>query len=188
MNSHLCESSLPFPSHARFVNFVSLLICTRYPVDEFDRIWDADEDFTPFHVSSGFDVQSNFNMSVLIERPPPAVLQTARVLARWRDMTYTFPLDHLGDYYVVLYFAGILPVSPTFDVLINGDVFQSNYTVSRWQVSSLAFTLRGAKSLNVTLKTISYYPLLNALEVYEILDIPWETSSTTGLILHFPTF
>nr|GMD25170.1 probable LRR receptor-like serine/threonine-protein kinase At5g48740 [Ipomoea batatas] len=156
----------------------------RYPVDEFDRIWDADEDFSPFHVSSGVDVQSNFNnMSVVIERPPPAVLETARVLARWRDMTYTFPLDHhlglQGDYYVVLYFAGILPVPPTFDVLINGDVFQSNYTVSRWEVASLAFTLRGTKSLNVTLKTISYYPLLNALEVYEILDIPWETSSTT---------
>ncbi|XP_019188563.1 PREDICTED: probable LRR receptor-like serine/threonine-protein kinase At5g48740 isoform X2 [Ipomoea nil] len=157
----------------------------RYPVDEFDRIWDADEDFSPFHVSSGVDVQTNFNnMSVVIERPPPAVLETARVLARWRDMTYTFPLDHhlgglQGDYYVVLYFAGILPVPPTFDVLINGDVFQSNYTVSRWEVASLAFTLRGTKSLNVTLKTISYYPLLNALEVYEILDIPWETSSTT---------
>ncbi|KAK4366194.1 hypothetical protein RND71_014074 [Anisodus tanguticus] len=151
----------------------------RYPIDQYDRIWDADEDFSPFHVSSGFDIQANFNMSVLKESPPAAVLQTGRILARWNDMTYNFPIDHQGDYHIVLYFSGILPVSPSFDVLINRDIVRSNYTVNRWEVSSLLFTMKGIESLNITLKTVHYYPFINALEVYEILDIPLETSSTT---------
>lgn len=151
----------------------------RYPLDEYDRIWDADEDFSPHHVSTAFDIQNNFNLSNLKETPPIAVLQSARVLARWADLTYNLPIDGLGDYYVVLYFAGILPVSPAFDVLINGEVVQSNYTVKRWDANALFFTMRGINGLNITLKSISYYPLINALEVYEILDIPLETSSTT---------
>ncbi|XP_016500698.1 putative LRR receptor-like serine/threonine-protein kinase At5g48740 [Nicotiana tabacum] len=151
----------------------------RYPIDQYDRIWGADEDFSPFHVSSGFDIQANFNMSVLKESPPAAVLQTGRVLARRNDMTYNFPIDHQGDYHIVLYFAGIIPVSPSFDVLINGYIVRSNYTVNRWEVSSLFFTMNGIDSLNIILKTVHYYPIINALEVYEILDIPLETSSTT---------
>ncbi|KAL2488173.1 putative LRR receptor-like serine/threonine-protein kinase [Forsythia ovata] len=151
----------------------------RYPLDQYDRIWDADEDFSPYHVSSGFDVESTFNLSTIKESPPTVVLQTARVLARWNNLIYKLPLDNQGDYHVVLYFAGILPVSPTFDLLINGDVVQSNYTVTRWEAGNLFFTIRGIKNLNITLQSISYYPLVNALEVYEILDIPLETSSTT---------
>lgn len=152
----------------------------RYPLDPYDRMWDADEDFSPYHVSSGFDIQSTFNLSNIKEYPPTAVLQTARVLARWNNLVYRMPLDNQGDYHVVLYFAGILPVSPTFDLLINGEVVQSNYTVMRWEANSLFFTVKGIKTLNITLKTISYYPLVNALEVYEILEIPLESSSTTG--------
>ncbi|KAK6141836.1 hypothetical protein DH2020_024420 [Rehmannia glutinosa] len=153
----------------------------RYPLDPYDRIWDADEDYSPYHVSSGFDIQSNFSLSNIKESPPTVILQTARVLARWNNLIYKLPLDNQGDYHVVLYFAGILPVGPTFDVLINGEVVRSNYTVMRWEADSLFFTVQGIKTLNITLKTISYYPLVNALEVYEILDIPLESSSTTAL-------
>ncbi|KAK6163741.1 hypothetical protein DH2020_000605 [Rehmannia glutinosa] len=153
----------------------------RYPLDPYDRIWDADEDYSPYHVSSGFDIQSNFSLSNVKESPPTVILQTARVLARWNNLIYKLPLDNQGDYHVVLYFAGILPVGPTFDVLINGEVVRSNYTVMRWEADSLFFTVQGIKTLNITLKTISYYPLVNALEVYEILDIPLESSSTTAL-------
>ncbi|KAL1557471.1 putative LRR receptor-like serine/threonine-protein kinase [Salvia divinorum] len=151
----------------------------RYPLDPYDRIWDADEDYSPYHVSSGFDIDSNFSLSGIKESPPCVILQTGRVLARWNSLVYALPLDNLGDFHVVLYFAGILPVSPSFDVLINGNVVYSNYTVARWEASSLFFTVRGIRSLNVTLKAIAYYPLVNALEVYEILDVPLETSSTT---------
>lgn len=151
----------------------------RYPFDQYDRVWDADTDFSPHHISTAFNIQSSFYISNLTESPPTAVLQTARVLARWADLTYNLPLDEPGDYYVVLYFAGILPVPPAFDILINGASVQSNYTVQSSVVSGLFFTMRGIKSLNITLKTIRYYPLINALEVYQILDIPFETSSTT---------
>lgn len=151
----------------------------RYPSDPYDRIWDADEDYAPFHVSSGFNLLVSFSSSNIQESPPAAVLQTARVLARRDVMTYNFPVDTLGDYHIVLYFAGILPVSPTFEVLINGDIAESNYTVRSSEAGALYFTWRGIKSLNITIKSISFYPQVNALEVYEILDIPPETSSTT---------
>ena len=95
---------------------------------------------------------------------------------------YNLPLDTLTNYYIVLYFAGIVPVSHSFDLLINGDVVQSNYTVKMSEVSALYFTRKEIKSLNITLKSITYYPQINAIEVYQIVDIPLEVSSTTGSI------
>lgn len=155
----------------------------RYPLDPYDRIWDADQSFSPFHVSTGFKIQlARFNASSLKEDLPADILQTARVLARRDVLTYNLSLDTLADYYIILYFAGILPVFPSFDILINGDVAQSNYTVRSSEVGALYFTQRGIKSLNITLKSISFYPQVNAIEVYEILDIPEEASSTTGKI------
>ena len=153
-------------------------------MDSYDRIWDADQSFSPFHLSTGFNIQLSFNLSSIEESPPLAVLQTARVLARRDALAYYFPLDKLGDYYIVLYFAGILPVSPTFDVLINGDVVWSSYTVKNSEATALFFTRKGIKSLSITLKNISFNPLINAIEVYEMVDIPSETSSTTGNVLY----
>ncbi|KAJ0113769.1 hypothetical protein Patl1_01597 [Pistacia atlantica] len=151
----------------------------RYPLDPYDRIWDADKNFVPFHVSTGFNTQASFSFSSIQESPPVAVLQTARVLARRDVLTYNFPLDTLGDYFIVLYFAGIIPVSPTFNVLINGDVAESNYTVRSSEAGALYFNWKAIKTLNITIKSISFYPLVNAIEVYEIVGIPLEVSSTT---------
>ncbi|KAK7286812.1 hypothetical protein RJT34_22075 [Clitoria ternatea] len=151
----------------------------RYPLDPFDRIWDADRSFTPFHVATGFKIQLTFNKSSLLEEPPAAVLQTGRVLARRDMLTYKLPLDSLGDYYIILYFAGILPVYPSFDVFINGELVKSNYTINSSATSALYVTQKGIRSLNITLKSISFYPQINAFEVYKMIDIPSEASSTT---------
>ncbi|KAI3742040.1 hypothetical protein L1987_59719 [Smallanthus sonchifolius] len=150
----------------------------RYPLDQYDRIWDPDQDFSPFHTSTGFETLGTFNTWGLDESPPQPVLQTGRVLARREGLSYNLALENIGDYYLVLYFAGILPVSPTFDVLINGEVVESNYSVESWQVGSLHFLRKGIKSLNITFKDISFYPLVNAIEVYEIVNIPQESSTT----------
>lgn len=152
----------------------------RYPLDPFDRIWDADRSFTPFHVATGFKMQLSFNQSSLVEKPPSAVLQTGRVLARRNMLTYNLPLDALGDYYVILYFAGILPVFPSFDVIINGELVKSNYTINSSETSALYVTRKAIRSLNITLKSISFYPQINAFEVYKMVDIPSDASSTTG--------
>ncbi|KAL6968035.1 hypothetical protein U1Q18_033839 [Sarracenia purpurea var. burkii] len=151
----------------------------RYPLDPYDRIWDADQDFSPFRISTGFKIQSTFNLSSLKEIPPASVLQTARVLTRKDVLTYNLPLHTPGDYYIILYFAGILPVFPSFDVLINGDIVQQNFTVKRSEVSALFITRKGIKSLNITIMNISFCSQINAIEVYEIVDIPPESSSTT---------
>ncbi|KAL2319246.1 hypothetical protein Fmac_028215 [Flemingia macrophylla] len=151
----------------------------RYPLDPFDRIWDADRSFTPFHVATGFKIQLSFNKSSPVEEPPVAVLQTGRVLARRNTLTYNLPLDTLGDYYIILYFAGILPVFPSFDIIINGEIVKSNYTIKSSETSALYVTQKGIESLNLTLKSISFYPQINALEVYKMVGIPSATSSTT---------
>ncbi|XVF72240.1 hypothetical protein PTKIN_Ptkin12aG0104600 [Pterospermum kingtungense] len=151
----------------------------RYPADPFDRIWDADQNYIPFHISPGFDILLRFNLSSQKESPPLDVLQTARVLAREDVLHYNLPLDMLGDYYIVLYFAGILPLSASFDILINGDVQQSDFTVRTSEASTLYFTQKGIRSLDIALRSIRFYPQINAFEVYEIVDIPPEASSTT---------
>ncbi|KAK9160025.1 hypothetical protein Syun_006366 [Stephania yunnanensis] len=151
----------------------------RYPSDSFDRVWDVDQNFSPSHLSKGINVQREFNLSSLKETPPLSVLQSARVLARKNILAYNFPLDKLGDYYIVLYFAGILPISSSFDILINGGVVRSNFIVNSYEASTLFSTREDVSSLNITFRNISFYPQVNAIEVYEIIEIPLETSSTT---------
>uniref|UniRef100_A0A6M2EUX4 Protein kinase domain-containing protein n=1 Tax=Populus davidiana TaxID=266767 RepID=A0A6M2EUX4_9ROSI len=47
------------------------------------------------------------------------------------------------------------------------------------EAGALHLTQKGIENLNITLKSISFYPQINAIEVYEIVDIPLEASSTT---------
>ncbi|AES79129.2 probable LRR receptor-like serine/threonine-protein kinase At5g48740 [Medicago truncatula] len=151
----------------------------RYPMDPYDRIWNSDRSFIPFHATSGFKIKNSFNQSNIFEKPPAPVLQTGRVLARRNIMAYNLPLEGLGDYYIILYFAGILPVFPSFDVFINGDLVKSNYTIKRSEISALYVTKKRISSLNITLRSINFYPQINAFEVYNMVDIPPEASSTT---------
>ncbi|XP_039027371.1 probable LRR receptor-like serine/threonine-protein kinase At5g48740 [Hibiscus syriacus] len=151
----------------------------RYPEDPFDRVWDADQGYSPFHVSPGFHIPLGLNLTSLKESPPLDVLQTARVLAREDVLHYNLPLDMFGDYYIVLHFADILPVSASFDILINGVVQQSEFTIMTSEASTRYFTQKGITSLDIALKRIKFYPQISAVEVYEIVDIPPEASSTT---------
>lgn len=157
----------------------------RYPFDPYDRIWDSDKYFSPSHISIGFKAELGFKRSSRVkEKPPLGILETARVLARTEVLTYKLPLKKLGDYYVILYFAGILPVNPSFDILINGDTFLSNFTVRSSEASALYFTTKRVRVLNITLKSTSFYPQVNGIEVYEIIDIPSQASSTTGGLIN----
>ncbi|RWW25932.1 hypothetical protein GW17_00009709 [Ensete ventricosum] len=151
----------------------------RYPLDCHDRLWDADEGFSPSHLAAAFHIPVSFNLTAIKENPPASVLQTARVLARKNVLTYNFPLDKLGDYFVALYFAGIMPLSSSFDVLINGDVVHSDYTVEHGEVSSIFFMGKKIESLNITFRNNSFYPQVNGIEIYEILEVPEECSTTT---------
>lgn len=178
-NSQALETNLSFFFGQIFlVNSVQM---SRYPSDPFDRIWEPDQSFAPFHASSSFKGPtglSSFNN--ITENPPASVLQTARVLARKDGLSYTLSLDVLGDCYIILYFAGMLSLSPCFSVTINGEVKQSDYTVTSSEASTLYFTQKRISELNITFGKIKFNPQVNALEVYEILQIPPEASSTTG--------
>lgn len=154
----------------------------RYPLDQYDRVWDADEYYSPSHLSTAFRSKFGLNASSINEVPPVAVVQTARLLERKNLLTYNLPLDKLGNYYVVLYFSGIVPVSSSFNILVNGGIIQSNYTVISRNSSVFYSTMEQVQGLNVTLQNISFYPLVNAMEVFEIVDIPPETSSITGML------
>ncbi|KAI3980342.1 hypothetical protein MKX01_003881 [Papaver californicum] len=151
----------------------------RYPFDSYDRVWDVDQNFSPSHLSTEYNTQLLISKSSILESPPVAVLQTARVLARKNDLTYDFSLDPLGDYYIVLYFAGILPVSSVFNILVNGEVVSTNFTVKNSEASVFFFIKNGIKTLNITLQNVSFYPQVSAIEIYQLVDIPLESSSTT---------
>ncbi|CAL5192002.1 unnamed protein product [Lathyrus oleraceus] len=151
----------------------------RYPMDPYDRIWNGDRSFVPFHATKGFKIHNSFNQSNIVEKPPSAVLQTGRVLARQNTMAYNLPLEGLGDYYIILYFASILPVFSSFDVFINGDNVKTNYTIKRSEISALYITRKRINNLNITLRSVNFYPQINAFEVYNMVDIPPEASSTT---------
>ncbi|CAH2044728.1 unnamed protein product, partial [Thlaspi arvense] len=151
----------------------------RYPSDPFDRIWDPDQSFAPFHASSSLSTLTRFSSSNITESPPASVLQTARVLSRKDSLSYTLSLDTLGDYYIILYFGGILSNSPSFSVTINNEVKHSDYTVTSSEAGTLYFTQKRISDLNITFEKIKFNPQVNALEVYEILQIPPEASSTT---------
>ncbi|MCL7024564.1 hypothetical protein MKW94_027394 [Papaver nudicaule] len=151
----------------------------RYPFDVYDRIWDVDQNFSPSHLSTEYSTQLLISTSGILESPPVAVLQTARVLARKNDLTYDFSLATLGDYYIVLYFTGILPVSSVFNILVNREVVSSNFTVKNSEARVLFFIQNRIKTLNITLQNVSFYPQVSAIEVYELVDIPLESSSTT---------
>ncbi|KAL0737870.1 hypothetical protein Bca4012_014080 [Brassica carinata] len=153
----------------------------RYPSDPFDRIWDPDQRFTPFHTSWNFNRLTRLSSFNITEIPPDTVLQTARVLARKDRLSYILSLDTLGDYYIILYFAGIFSLSPSFSVTINNEVKQSDYTVTSSEASTLHFYQKRISKLNITFEKIKFNPQVNALEVYEILQVPPEASSTTAL-------
>lgn len=177
------------PNHLTLISFKTLdrfmihsFVQNRYPIDQYDRIWDTDSNFKPFHVSSGFKVEANFDsIDHVKEAPPAVVVETARVLARRDELSYNLPLEEQGDYFLILYFGGILAVHPSFDVLINGKVVESNYTVEMGEMRALYVIQEQIKSLNITLKSVKFYPQVNALEVYQIVHVPLEASSTTGV-------
>lgn len=141
-----------------------------------------DRNFRPSRLSTGFKVPVPVNLSGVQESPPAEVLQTARVLVKRDVLTYSFPLDKMGDYYVFLYFAGIMPVSPTLDVVINGNMVRSNYSLKHGEASSVFFTGKGINSLNIMFRNVSFYPQVNAIEIYEVIEIPMECSTTAGSI------
>ncbi|CAN8265621.1 unnamed protein product [Cochlearia groenlandica] len=151
----------------------------RYPSDPYDRIWDPDQSFAPFHASSSFNRLTRSSSFNITENPPASVLQTARILARKDSLSYTFSLNTIGDYYIILYFNGILSLSPSFNVTINDEVKQSDYTVTSSEASTLYFTPKRISKLNITFGKIKFNPQVNALEVYQILQVPLEASSTT---------
>ncbi|KAL0924477.1 hypothetical protein M5K25_005308 [Dendrobium thyrsiflorum] len=151
----------------------------RYPFDYYDRIWDEDQKFHPSRLSGAFYIPLAVKFSWLKENPPLAVLQTARVLARRNVLSYRFPLEKLGNYYVVIYFAGVLPVSSIFDVLVNDNVVNSDYHVRHAEVSSIVYLAKAVDKVKVSFRNVSFYPQVNGIEIYEVVKIPPECSATT---------
>ncbi|KAL8170218.1 hypothetical protein V2J09_022022 [Rumex salicifolius] len=135
----------------------------RYPADPYDRIWDSDWNFSPSKTSTAaYSTLLNSNATSARELAPMDVLKTARVSLRKSTLTYNLKLGKIGDYYIVLYFAGILRRSPSFNVLINGDLVQSNYTLKDSGVDVLYLTQH---------TTIS---ALQVIQQYTGLDLGWQ--------------
>ncbi|GLJ07608.1 hypothetical protein SUGI_0070710 [Cryptomeria japonica] len=151
----------------------------RYPADSYDRIWDVDQNFAPRHLSKGFDIPVNINSSGIPESPPDAVLQSARILVRTQNLFYNFHLSEKANYFVIAYFTKIVAVYSTFDVLLNGDIIKSNFTLQRGEAGRvLNSTHDSTTEINITIHNVSFHPQINALEVYQIADIPLGSSQS----------
>ncbi|KAG0461086.1 hypothetical protein HPP92_021383 [Vanilla planifolia] len=151
----------------------------RYPSDYYDRIWDGDQKFHPSLLSGAFHVPIALNISGMKETPPLVVLQTARVLARRDILSYRFPLKKLGNYYLVLYFAGITPLLSSFDVLVNDNVVFFDYQLNQAEASLLTYFAKGIDRLKISFRKVRFYPQVNGIEIYEVLGIPQECSPVT---------
>lgn len=150
----------------------------RYPVDSYDRIWDVDRNFSPSHLTVGFDIPVKINSSGVPESPPDAVLQSARILVRTDTLSYNFQLDEEANYLVIAYFARILPVQSSFHVLVNGDILATNYTLQSSETGAVSSISNNISVINITIHNVSFHPQINALEVYQIADIPLGSSQS----------
>lgn len=128
----------------------------------------------------GFDIPVKINSSGVPERPPDAVLQSVRILVRKDTLSYKFQLDEEANYLVIAYFARILPVKSSFHVLVNGDILTSNYTLQSSETCTISSISNNTSVINITIQNVSSHPQINALEVYQIADIPLGSSQSQG--------
>ncbi|KAH9312395.1 hypothetical protein KI387_027430, partial [Taxus chinensis] len=161
------------------INCGSAAKILRYPADSYDRIWDVDQNFSPRHLTTGFDIQVKINSSGIPESPPDAVLQSARILVRTNNLFYNFQFNEKATYFVIAYFTKILAVYSTFNVLVNGDIIKYNYTLQSGEAGGIYHSTSDSTSeINITIHNVSFHPQINALEVYQIADIPVESSQS----------
>ncbi|KAL3685523.1 hypothetical protein R1sor_003545 [Riccia sorocarpa] len=165
---------------------------TRYPDDQWDRIWAADPESVDIPGITNANAQLANTIATAGNEPPVAVLQSA-----WNASTISFqlPLSALPEspidstfFYIVLYFVEIGGLKATdfrvVDVNVDGEaVSDSPVTLtsdSTFEAWSLLLETTKSADVTITPSSNSSVPvaLLNGVEVYKIQT--YNTSLTTS--------
>ncbi|KAJ7555362.1 hypothetical protein O6H91_05G033700 [Diphasiastrum complanatum] len=174
----------------------------RYPDDPVDRIWESDLT-RPNSLAGMADGTVRYNTTAHVDvdkvqdKPPEKVMQTA-VIGSKGTLTYRYLLEGFPAYsYASTYFAEIQPLGPTdvrafTFVLANDTQFQGQVVKLATDVGSLITFEPGY--LNVSLPLVVNFafektkdstlgPILNAMEIYQILPKVFSTSTEEVAVL-----
>ncbi|XP_078153697.1 putative LRR receptor-like serine/threonine-protein kinase At1g51820 [Carex rostrata] len=152
-----------------------LLVASRYPDDEHDRLWYSYTESSWNSISTG-SVIDGFTFEV-----PSRVLQTAAVPSIENnsiDITWSTP-NRSTIFFVVLHFAEIQIVQNTslreFDVYANGEQADKDPVPLKYLTAGfVSYTTTFLTNYNVSLKSstrATLPPILNAYELYTILPV-----------------
>ncbi|KAL2629462.1 hypothetical protein R1flu_014148 [Riccia fluitans] len=163
----------------------------RYPDDPYDRIWYQYDDslkwgnvgvtkkvaINDFNISTSFVVNSTVivPMSTSGNRPPAETMKDAWSVNGSLDMHFPVDGSSSNEYYIALYIqeleANITDGSRSFNITINGSFVENNSTLSSGSEFIKVLNLTGSR-VNINLgKTSEKNPILNAAEMYCLLEI-----------------
>ncbi|KAJ7537487.1 hypothetical protein O6H91_11G007600 [Diphasiastrum complanatum] len=153
----------------------------RYPADPYDRIWDIDHNYSPVLSSISLSFDGYINETGVEEEPPLAVLQSARLALNLNYIAYLTNLAETGSYIVIAYFVELQnsTTQTVMNILVNSNLQSSNYIIpENFTASERNFTVEASSLLNFTLQGMHSPPLINALEIYRIVDLLRRTDGT----------
>ena len=161
----------------------SIMVFARYPDDQFDRFWEP---------HGGNDSTVSGNRDIYVSEfwnvPPLKVFETAMTNTKVEHLEFSWPPAFLRNstYYIALYFVEDRNSSSrVFDVSINNVMYYHNLNVTpagacvfatRWPlVGPTTITLTPAMGSKIG-------PLINAGEIFEVLDLGGRTSTRDGMV------
>ncbi|KAF8011611.1 hypothetical protein BT93_J2023 [Corymbia citriodora subsp. variegata] len=158
---------------------------TRYPRDVYDRIWWGVENYSQLLPSAGASATSLFNDND-VYKVPGKVLTTAETMSNGNSSlsySWTPPKPYVppGNWILYFHFAKIesLPSGQQreFTISIDGNQFTENVTLEYLKPVTIVSTPNTGSQINVSIsppsKEFPYPPILNAVEVYNIVGLPY---------------
>uniref|UniRef100_A0A7I4ABQ0 non-specific serine/threonine protein kinase n=1 Tax=Physcomitrium patens TaxID=3218 RepID=A0A7I4ABQ0_PHYPA len=146
---------------------------TRYPDDNYDRIWNSDQYYLDASTSSTHSITHDLNTSAVADAAPMTVLQSNRFNFRNQSLSYSLPLAKPnGKYLMNTYFSELHgAVGPTFKLSVNEAVLMTVGGLPPLSVSEFTVTQAASWWWNISLLPVSGAPLINALEIYETVQL-----------------
>ncbi|KAI4352052.1 hypothetical protein L6164_006338 [Bauhinia variegata] len=183
------------PNRALFLAYrsnVGTNITRRYPVDVYDRIWEAERSF--LYTEDVTSEAVSIDVTKAEDKPPPAVLQDAAVGTLWgaslRTIIYLrtrdLPADTSVLVYIAAYFSEVARLNAndrrSIDIYINDVPYSRqiippfggvavSYIANTTAYSNTNISIRGSDDSTLP-------PLLNAYEVYSVSDALTEGTNT----------
>ncbi|KAF8031036.1 hypothetical protein BT93_D0271 [Corymbia citriodora subsp. variegata] len=179
-------SGVPFISaqELRVLNNSIYGIESGYPRDVYDRIWWGVENYSQLLPSAGASATSLFNNND-VYKVPGKVLTTAETMSNGNSsLSYSWtpakPYVPPGNWILYFHFVEIesLPSGQQreFTISINGNQFTENVTLEYLKPVTIVSTPVTGSHINVSIsppsKEFPYPPILNAIEIYNIVGLP----------------